>query len=95
MAAAAAAAAQSEELQAAIGRRAGPLNGAALACALAVQLRQSDTFDEGEFAEVWGEVNPSTPAAADPAHCNGATAPPTAPAVPAPATSMAVAPASA
>lgn len=46
VAAAAAAAAQSEELQAAIGRRAGPLNGAALACALAVQLRQSDTFDE-------------------------------------------------
>ncbi len=45
-AAAAAAAAQSEKLQAAICKRTGALDGAALASALAVQLRQSGTFDE-------------------------------------------------
>lgn len=44
--AAAAAAAQSDELQTSVGQRTGTLEGTALAYALAMQLRQSGTFDE-------------------------------------------------
>ncbi|KAL4425298.1 hypothetical protein ABPG75_009314 [Micractinium tetrahymenae] len=92
-AAATATSAQIEELQAAVRRQAGALGRAALAAALAVQLRQSGTMDEDEFAEAWADLEDAAPPDSGSAPASDDAAAPTAAALPAnsavPAPSMA------